>query len=99
MALTVVKEPVSIDLLSDFSDVNERSRIRAVLNEWSPFLHEDEVEHEGTTQKRYRVYHASFHDFIAAKEEVADERVSRHDANEKIANKLWTDLFGEEQSG
>lgn len=95
MALTVVKEPVSIELLSDFSEVAERSRIRAVLNEWQQFLHEEEVVNEGALQKRYRVYHASFHDFIADKEEIAEERVNRKAAHEKIANKLWKDLMGE----
>ena len=96
MALTVIKEPVSIDLLSEFSEVAERARIRAVLNEWEQFLHEEEVDQEGKIQKRYRVYHASFHDFIADKEEIAEEKVSRLDAHKKIASKLWKDLYGEE---
>lgn len=75
-ALTVVKEPVSIDLVADFSGVQEQARIREVLHEWAQFLHEEQVPYEGKLQKRYHVYHASFHDFIANKEEVEDERVS-----------------------
>ncbi len=95
MALTVVKEPVSIDLISDFAGVEQRARIRTVLQEWQQFLYEERVSYEDGLQKRYRIYHASFHDFIEDKEEVADERVSRKDANKKISDKLWVDLFGD----
>ncbi len=96
MALTVVKEPVSIDLIADFSKVRERARIREILHEWAQFLHEEQVPYEGDLQKRYHVYHASFHDFIARKEVVVDERVSRKEAHKKIAEVLWSELFGDE---
>jgi predicted ATPase len=96
MALTVVKEPVSIDLIADFSNVQGRARIREALHEWGQFLHEEQVPYEGGLQKRYHVYHASFHDFIAKKEEVEDERVSRKEAHKKIADVLWSELFGNE---
>lgn len=96
MALTVVNEPVSIDLIADFAEVPQKSRIRTVLQEWEQFLHIENVEYEGAQQRRYSMYHASFHDFIAKKEEVADERVSRKDAHRKIADKLMTDIFPEE---
>ena len=98
MALTVVKEPVSIDLISDFAGVKQRARIRAVLQEWQQFLYEEQVPYEEGLQKRYRIYHASFHDFIEHKEEVADERVSTKAAHQKVADKLWNDLFGDEQA-
>jgi len=77
MALTMVEEPVSVDLIADFSQIHQLPRIREVLQEWSQFIYETFVNYKGTLQKRYRIYHASFHDFITAKEEVADERVSR----------------------
>jgi hypothetical protein len=93
MSLTVAREPVSIDLIAEFSGVQERARIRAVLNEWSQFLHQEQVDYEGGVQRRYRIYHASFHDFIAEKEEVADERVSRRAARQRIADLLWKDLY------
>ncbi len=95
IALTVVKEPVSIDLIADFSGVKQRARVREVLQEWAPFLHEEQVPYEGHLQKRYQVYHASFRDFIAMKEEVEDERVNRKEASKKIANMLWAELFGD----
>jgi hypothetical protein len=40
-----------------------------------------------------RWYHESFFDFIAGKQEIADELVNLHSASEKIVNKMWSDLF------
>ena len=97
MALTVVKRPVSIDLIVEFSGVKERPRIRGVLQEWAQFLHEERAKYEDNLQKRYSMYHASFHDFIASKEEVEDERVSLKEAHKKIADVLWKKLYDNEQ--
>jgi hypothetical protein len=95
VALTVVKEPVSIDLIQDFSEVSERKRIVSVLKEWDQFLYRTEsADDGGLPQKRYRLYHASFQEFIAAKDEVADERVSLAKAHGKIADALLRELYG-----
>lgn len=96
VALAVVKEPVSIDLVSDFSRVRERARIRAVLRDWSQFLHNEKVADERGEQTRYRIYHESFQDFIASKEEVEDERVDLIAMHEQISNQFWEDLYGNE---
>jgi AAA ATPase domain len=97
MALTAVKSPVSIDLISEFARVKEIPRIRGVLQEWGQFLHEELVEYQGVFQKRYRIYHESFHEFIADKQEVQDERVNLAEAHGKIADNLWHELFGDER--
>jgi hypothetical protein len=95
VALTVIKEPISMDLIQKFSGVDDRRRIRAVLNEWEPLLYTASVEdEEGEIRKRYRLYHASFHDFIAAKDEVADERVNLKGANARIADVLLEEMYG-----
>jgi hypothetical protein len=96
VALTIVKEPVSIELIAAFSKVQERARIRAVLTEWAQFLYEEQIEYEDGSQKRYRFYHASFHDFVSSKEEVADEHVDLKAAHAQLADTLWEDLFGNE---
>jgi hypothetical protein len=96
MALTVVKLPVSIDLIAKFSGVNELPRIRGVLQDWGQFLHQEIVNNNEESQKRYRLYHESFLDFIAVKEEVQDERVSRKGANKKIADVLYKGLYGDD---
>ena len=51
MALTVVKEAISIDLLEKFSGIRNRPRICAMLEEWQPFLHEEQVSYEDSSQK------------------------------------------------
>lgn len=38
MALTVVTEPISIDIIKNFSGVAQLARIRAVIQEWQQFL-------------------------------------------------------------
>ena len=105
MALTRVKLPVSIDLIAKFSGVEERSRIRSVLQDWGQFLHQEVVDNAGEPQKRYRIYHESFLDFIAELDEVNDsvgERAERAEGvdisqtNKKIADVLWQGLYGDE---
>lgn len=97
VALTVVKEPVSLDLLTEFSGTGDRRRVLDVLKEWDPFIYSTEVEDEdGQRQRRYRLYHASFQEFIAGKDEVAGERVSLREAHGKIADILWKGLYGED---
>ncbi|HEY2291407.1 MAG TPA: CHAT domain-containing protein [Thermoanaerobaculia bacterium] len=95
VALTVIKEPISMELIQKFSTVEDRRRIRAVLNEWEPLLYTASVEDEdGQIRKRYRLYHASFHDFVAAKDEVADEHVNLKEANARIADVLLEEMYG-----
>ena len=96
VALTIVKEPVSLNLIGDFSGVNKQARIRTVLEEWEQFLHEDSLEYEGSLRQCYRVYHASFHDFIYNKDEVEGERVDIKKARKKIQNALLLEVFGDE---
>ena len=96
VALSIVKEPVSIDLISDFSKVKELRRIRSVLLEWQQFLYETKVDYEGGLQDRWRVYHDSFREFIASKDEIEGEYVNLKKAHGNIADTLWVELFGEE---
>ncbi len=96
IVLSIVKEPVSAELISEFSAVSDLRRIRSILHEWRQFLYEQEVPYEGGMQRRWRVYHDSFREFIASKDEVEGERVSLVKAHGYIADRLWRDLFGEE---
>jgi len=93
IALSIVKEPVSISLISEFSGVKDLRRIRAVLLEWKQFLYESKVVQENSLQIRYRAYHDTFREFIALKDEVADEHVSLKKAHGIIADVLWNGLF------
>jgi hypothetical protein len=86
-ALTVVREPVSIDLIARFTGISERARIRSVLEEWSQFLYE-ESQSNGARQRRYRLYHASFHQFIRNKDQVADEQLDLKEAAKRVSERL-----------
>jgi hypothetical protein len=88
VALTVVREPVSAELIASFSGVSDHRRISSVLRAWSPFLHV-------TESQRYRLYHDSFQRFIADKDEVSGERVHLSDAHERMMgtfDEIWRDL-------
>jgi hypothetical protein len=98
IALSIVKEPVSIDLISDFSKVKDHRRVRSVLLEWQQFLYERKVEYEGGLQTRWRVYHDSFREYIASKDEVEGEHVNLKKAHGIIAETLWNELFGVEDA-
>jgi hypothetical protein len=95
VALTALREPVSIDLIAEFSRIADPRRIRTILMEWDQFLYTaQEKDDEGRPQKRFRLYHASFHDFIAAKDEIADERVHLKQAHTHIAEALLGEMYG-----
>ncbi|CCH55790.1 hypothetical protein BN8_05077 [Fibrisoma limi BUZ 3] len=91
VALTVVKEPVSIDQIRAFSKVDNKSRIRSVINEWQQFLYES--YDINSTQRKYRLYHASFFDFVAAKQEILDEKIDLPAAHKQISDALWDTLY------
>lgn len=90
-ALTQVKEAVSVDLLSNFSGIDNKAQIRAVLGEWRHFLHEERVNIGENIQKRYRLYHASFFDFIERKQEIADEKIDLEETNDRITDFLFNE--------
>jgi len=94
IALSLVKEPISLDLISDFSSVKDLRRIRSVLHEWQQFLYIQTIETDTGKQKRWRVYHDSFREFIANKDEVEGEHVDLKKAHKIITDSLWNDLCG-----
>ncbi len=96
VALAIAKEPISMDLIADFSGVEQRFQIRSALAEWAAFLQSTEVKEEGTKETRWRLYHESFHDFIAAKDQVQDELVDLKAAHGMAADALWSSLYPEE---
>lgn len=98
MALTEAKEPISVELIEKFTGIQKRARIRKVLDDWTQFLGEEKVPYEKGLQVRYHIYHASFHEFIAAKEEVKDERINREMMRRKISGVLWDGWLESEQT-
>ncbi len=89
VALTASRTPISMTRISDIVGIADRPRIRQVLDEWQPFLHRVEGSREaGRSEPRYRLYHESFREFIAAKDEVEDERVHLRAMHHRIAERL-----------
>lgn len=73
--LATVREPVSVAAVEEWTKLDP-ARVRDVIREWRPFLN----EHPGTNgEKLYRVYHASFQEFLA------EEGVGLKPSHERIA--------------
>ncbi|MBK8989376.1 MAG: NACHT domain-containing protein [Chloroflexi bacterium] len=91
IALSIVREPVSIELISAFSNVKDYRQIRSVLLEWQQFLYEQKIVCNEMLQKRWRLYHDSFREFIASKDEVEGEHVSLRKAYGIMVDAVWSD--------
>jgi hypothetical protein len=59
--LATVREPVSIAMLQEWTQIDP-VRVREVIDEWRPFVNAEAVD---AGDLRYRIYHASFQDFLA----------------------------------
>jgi hypothetical protein len=59
--LATVCEPVSLRAIEEWTTVNS-ARVRDVIREWRPFLNEVP---SASGENLFRVYHASFQDFLA----------------------------------
>jgi hypothetical protein len=90
LVLTVVAEPVTISDILDLSNISGRARLLGVIEKWGPFLHETKAGHMA---RRYRLYHNSFREFISAKQQVQDERVSLTEAHGQVAKQLISRLL------
>ncbi len=103
VALTIIREPVPFETLCRFSHVSEPKYVRTVIDEWFQFLYTTSVNPQGErepaveskTETYYRIYHASFQEFVAEKEQVKDEKVNLQAAHGIIADTLWDDFFGD----
>jgi hypothetical protein len=91
VALTVMKKPVSITLIMEYSYVDDRRRVKEALRDFDQFLYKVKIEYDQQLTTCYRWYHESFFDFIGSKEDVLEERVDLRKAKEKVADKMWND--------
>jgi hypothetical protein len=80
--LAVTREPVSVTDLSEWTRLTA-SQVRGVLREWREFLNE---EHDGEGAVKYRLYHASFQDFLR-------EEVALQDYHDTIADAGMRKIF------
>ena len=68
-ALSTWPVPLTVTQIAAMSGITETARVAAVLREWGAFLEPVTVEARGARQRAYRIYHASFQDFL--REEMA----------------------------
>jgi hypothetical protein len=73
--LATVREPVSVEAVEEWTKLDP-ARVRSVIREWRPFLNEQPGP---SGEKLYRVYHASFQEFLA------EEGVGLKPSHERIA--------------
>lgn len=73
--LATVREPVTLSAVQEWTNI-EPPRIREVIRDWRPFLNESP---SATGAPLYRIYHASFQDFLA------EEGVGLKPYHERIA--------------
>ncbi|ERT04080.1 helix-turn-helix family protein [Lyngbya aestuarii BL J] len=86
--LGVLRKPVSRQLIAKFVSVKDEIIVQEVLNEWSQFLHFSQIQ----GQTRYKVYHASFADFLSRKEIIEAAGIEIIDIHGSITNALLEDL-------
>jgi hypothetical protein len=82
--LATVREPVSLGSLEEWTEV-QPARIREVIREWRAFLNEMP---SSDSESLYRVYHASFQDFLA------EEGVGLKPSHERIARVALDKITG-----
>lgn len=92
VGLTLFKEPVSVHMIARYTGVPHLARIRTVLQEWGQFLDVEEKVQSDRLEKYYSIYHASFYDFIAAKEVVQDERFTLEETEKRMADQIKKQL-------
>ncbi|MHA5053653.1 AAA family ATPase [Streptomyces sp. SD15] len=80
--LAAAREPVSTALLASWTGLST-GRVLDALRVWREFVH---VE-----AGRYRIYHASFRDFLQAKDEIGE--IDLADTNRRIADVLMRGLL------
>ena len=67
-------------------------KVQKVLREWSQFI--DKIIVNGET--RYKVYHQSFADFLKSDERVKEVGGKINNIHGLIADKLWVELYGDD---
>jgi hypothetical protein len=97
VVLSVVREAVSTEVIREFLEI-DLNLIRVVIEEWIEFLNVEPPD-EGDVLLKYRLYHASFFDFIASRQEIKEERVNLKAMNIRITNVLWNARFNNQSPG
>jgi hypothetical protein len=86
--LAAAREPVSVHQLALWTGL-PAPRVGDVLRGWREFVHVETLN----TERRYRIYHASFQDFLQAKDEARE--IDLKDTHSRIADNLIETMLRE----
>jgi len=93
VGLTIAYESISAEQIALLTGL-KRTQVREVLEEWIQFLHDEVFEFNGQRVTLYRLYHLSFLEFVASKEQVKDERVDLKAMHAQFADVMLKEMLG-----
>ncbi len=88
--IVAYQEPISVDRLSQFSNIQDKGLIVEVLLEWAQFLPGKIISTQGYPQKKYYIYHSSFLEFLKKRDEVVYDIKQAH---QNIKEAQWDELW------
>jgi hypothetical protein len=86
--LAAVRDAISIDLLMIFTGIRDRGPVSDALETWTPFLRSIEVRFEEETKECFRIYQASFLNFVTTRGEVDLMQAHRNIAESLIKPRM-----------
>jgi lambda repressor-like predicted transcriptional regulator len=86
-------DPISFEVIYKYVSAYQLEvnaiTLQQVLKAWNPFLDSTQIENE----KCYKIYHASFADFLRRKDTIKAAKIDIYNVNQKMHNVLWNDLY------
>jgi hypothetical protein len=80
--------PISLNDIAAISS-NDEYEVEEILSKWREYLKEQVVNEDGEEKKCYRVYHASFLDFLKGQRKLDKSRKIFEEVNQRIASYLY----------
>jgi hypothetical protein len=90
MTIAALGQPLSVEVIAYYAEV-ERTLVQQVLSEWQQFFQPEPALFGGKYVTQYSLYHASFYDFINAKQEIQEERVNLEQTRHAITDLMLRD--------
>ncbi|MFZ1025915.1 MAG: helix-turn-helix domain-containing protein [Limnoraphis robusta] len=86
-------DPISFKVIYKYANAYQLEvdsiTLEQVLKAWNSFLDSKQIENE----KCYKIYHASFADFLRRKNIIKAAEIDISNINKKMHNVLWNDLY------
>ena len=80
--------PISLSDIAAIADTDEYE-VEEVLEEWCEYLRVQTINEDGEEEKCYRVYHASFLDFLKSRRKLDKKRKLFEEVNQRIAKYVY----------